>query len=113
MVRRIISGHCLLSVRNNTGGSWVCLGVLVGVSLQVLHTAGSPVGHSRLMSSLLKVHLIQVYFKIWPEATCLNCRAGRETLNAKFVFDVTAAFLTIGVGSSVHLRCVEDSHVQL
>lgn len=70
-------------------------------------------GHSRLMSSLLKVHLIQIYFKIWPEATCLNCRASRETLNAKLLFDMTGAFLTTGVGSSVHLQCVEDSHMEL
>lgn len=70
-------------------------------------------GHSHLLSSLLKVHLIQVYFKIWPEATCLNCGAGRETLNAELLFDLTAAFLTIGVGSSVRLQCVEDSHMQL
>lgn len=68
-------------------------------------------GHSLLMSSLLKVQLLQVYFKILPEATCLNCRAGRETLNTKLLFDLTTAFL--GVGSSVHLQCVEESHMQL
>lgn len=111
MVRRTISGHCLLSVRNNTGVKLGLFGLLVGVSLQVLHAAGSHVGYSHLMSSFLKVQLIQVYFKIWPEATCLNCRAGRETLNTKLLFDLTTAFLV--VGSSVHLQCVEDSHVQL
>lgn len=82
---------------------------MLGVSLQVLRTAGSHVGHSHLMSWLLKVQFLQVYFKILPEATCLNYRAGRETLNAKLLFDLSTAFL--GVVSSVHLQCVEDSNM--
>lgn len=68
-------------------------------------------GHSHLMSLLLKVQLIQAYFKICPEATYLSCRTGRETLNAKLLFDLATGFL--GVGSSVLLQCIEDSHVQL
>lgn len=65
MVRRTISGHCLLSVRNNTG---VKLGLFEGA------VGGQPSGpaYSRLSCSLsfsfnellLKVQLFQVYFKI-------------------------------------------------
>lgn len=41
--------------------------------------------------------LFRAYFKMWPEMTRPNCRAGGETnpLNAELLADLTAADLTV------------------